>query len=158
MVDRFQAAIPGQSLTDTPGNMPWEHPPQYTDPKDALEFVYNQCMAPSNLKNILVMLKSDVPCEAIMRTILYTGFSQGKWTPDLIVLMAKPVLQLLVAIGKRAGIKPIVGMPHRYKKDDSTLKAMAETAAHKAMQAQPEAAPEIPMPGPMGILARPNKA
>ena len=24
----FDAPVPGQSLTDTPGNAPWEHPPQ----------------------------------------------------------------------------------------------------------------------------------
>ena len=26
----FDAPVPGQSLTDTPGNYPWEHPPLYT--------------------------------------------------------------------------------------------------------------------------------
>mgnify|MGYP003327175624 CR=1 FL=1 len=26
--NRFDAPIPGQSLTDEPGNYPWEHPPQ----------------------------------------------------------------------------------------------------------------------------------
>ena len=26
--NEFDAPIPGQSLTDTPGNAPWEHPPQ----------------------------------------------------------------------------------------------------------------------------------
>ena len=25
----FDTPIPGQSLTDEPGNYPWEHPPQY---------------------------------------------------------------------------------------------------------------------------------
>ena len=29
--NEFEAPIPGQSLTDTPGNAPWEHPPQFTD-------------------------------------------------------------------------------------------------------------------------------
>jgi hypothetical protein len=26
----FDAPVPGQGLTDKPGNYPWEHPPQYT--------------------------------------------------------------------------------------------------------------------------------
>ena len=34
-VDPFDAPIPGQSLTDEPGNYPWEHPPQYTNPEEA---------------------------------------------------------------------------------------------------------------------------
>ena len=35
-VNRLDAPIPGQSLTDEPGNYPWEHPPKTTDPEDAL--------------------------------------------------------------------------------------------------------------------------
>ena len=27
----FDSPVPGQSLTDKPGNYPWEHAPQYTD-------------------------------------------------------------------------------------------------------------------------------
>ena len=43
----FDAPIPGQSLTDTPGNYPWEHPPQYTDVDDILDiyiyiYIYNK--------------------------------------------------------------------------------------------------------------------
>ena len=29
----FDAPIAGQSLTDEPGNYPWEHPPRKTDPE-----------------------------------------------------------------------------------------------------------------------------
>ena len=36
--DRFDAPIPGQSLTNTPGNYPWEHTPQYTDVMEAAEY------------------------------------------------------------------------------------------------------------------------
>ena len=27
--DPFDSPVAGQSLTDTPGNYPWEHPPQF---------------------------------------------------------------------------------------------------------------------------------
>ena len=33
----FDTPIPGQSLTDTPGNYPWEHPPQYPTMEEATE-------------------------------------------------------------------------------------------------------------------------
>ena len=36
----FDAPVPGQSLTDTPGNYPWEHPPQFTDPEEASEYIW----------------------------------------------------------------------------------------------------------------------
>ncbi len=34
----FDAPVAGQGLTDEPGNYPWEHPPQFTDPDEAAEF------------------------------------------------------------------------------------------------------------------------
>ena len=33
--DPFDAPIPGQSLTDEPGNYPWEHPPNALRPEQA---------------------------------------------------------------------------------------------------------------------------
>ena len=35
----FDAAIPGQSLTNEPGNAAWEHPAQFADVESAMEFV-----------------------------------------------------------------------------------------------------------------------
>ena len=31
----FDAPVPGQSLTDKPGNSAWEHPPQFTSTDEA---------------------------------------------------------------------------------------------------------------------------
>ena len=36
----FDSPVPGQSLTDTPGNYPWEHPPQFVDPEEATEYIW----------------------------------------------------------------------------------------------------------------------
>ena len=36
----FDAPVPGQGLTDTPGNYPWEHPPQFTDTGEAADYVW----------------------------------------------------------------------------------------------------------------------
>ncbi len=35
----FDAPIPGQGLTDKPGNYPWEHPPEFTDTMEASEYI-----------------------------------------------------------------------------------------------------------------------
>ena len=40
-VNPFDAPIPGQSLTDKPGNAAWEHAPQFADPNEALEHIHN---------------------------------------------------------------------------------------------------------------------
>ena len=39
-INPFNAPIPGQSLTDEPGNYPWEHTPTHPEIEDAAEHVY----------------------------------------------------------------------------------------------------------------------
>ena len=38
----FDAPIPGQSLTDTPGNAKWEHPPQFVKVDEAAEYIWDR--------------------------------------------------------------------------------------------------------------------
>ena len=44
----FDAPIPGQSLTDEPGNYPWEHPPQTASIEEATDYVYESIMRKEN--------------------------------------------------------------------------------------------------------------
>ena len=53
----FDTPIPGQSLTNTPGNYPWEHPPQYTNIEDATEYVWDILHREENLDQVLTFLK-----------------------------------------------------------------------------------------------------
>ena len=84
----FDAPIPGQSLTDTPGNYSWEHPPQFSKVDDA----------------VITLLGNNVPVEALVRMVLFGGFSEGKWSPDVAILLAEIVLKQIMAIGVKAEI------------------------------------------------------
>src|SRR3990167_4869869 len=75
----FDVPVPGQSLTKTPGNQMWEKPPQFTNDEDATEFVYDQLMKPRAIEQMLALMDADVPIEHMARTILFAGFSEGKW-------------------------------------------------------------------------------
>ena len=52
-INPFDAPIPGQSLTDKPGNYPWEHPPKYTDFMEASTFIWNRIHLKRNNKRLL---------------------------------------------------------------------------------------------------------
>ena len=69
----FDAPVPGQSLTDTPGNYPWEHPPLYTDPEEVTEFIWQTLHSEQLLEQVIAMLDAGVPVEAIARVILFGG-------------------------------------------------------------------------------------
>jgi len=112
--NEFNAAIPGQSLTDSPGNAAWEHPPQFTDVRKALNYTYGQLLTKPHITKLLTLLKHGVPAEAITKTVLFAGFAGGKWTPDVALLMARPTLAMVVALGKAADIKNMkIGLKKR---------------------------------------------
>ena len=64
----FDAPVPGESLTNTPGNAAWEHPPTYAKAEDALEFV-NRFFTRNMTKIGLLRLKQS--------DNLLSGFSQA---------------------------------------------------------------------------------
>jgi len=97
--DPFDAPVPGQSLTDTPGNYPWEHPPQFTDPEEVTEYLWVTMHQKQLTEQLIAMLDAGVPVEAIGRTILFAGFMEGKFSPDI---------AFLAAIGIQGGVEKIV--------------------------------------------------
>ena len=53
------------------------------------------------------MLDSGIPVEAIGRIIIFSGFIEGKWNPDVAFVIAEPVMKMIATIGVIAGIKDI---------------------------------------------------
>ena len=101
----FDAPVPGQGLTDKPGNYPWEHPPQYTDTMEASEYIWDRMTQPLFVKQIIAMLDAGIPVEAIARIVVFSGFTEGKWTPDVGFMLAETVVKMVATIGFTAGVK-----------------------------------------------------
>ena len=101
----FDAPIPGQSLTDTPGNAPWEHPPQMTNIHEISLFLFKRLTSPKSAEQIILMLQEGVPAEALARTILFGGFQEGKWSVDAALLIAQTVLKIIIAVAMKGGVK-----------------------------------------------------
>ena len=104
----FDSPVPGQSLTDTPGNYPWEHPPQFVDPEEATEYIWVTLHQKQLTEQLIGMLDAGVPVEAIGRTILFAGFMEGKFSPDLAFIITEPVMKMIAAIGVNGGVEKIV--------------------------------------------------
>ena len=103
----FDAPVPGQGLTDKPGNYPWEHPPQYTDTSEAADYVWDKLTQPQFAEQVIAMLDAGIPVEAIGRIIIFTGFAEGKWTPDVAFIITEPVMKMIAAVGIHGGVKKI---------------------------------------------------
>ena len=101
----FDSPIPGESLTKTPGNAAWENPPQYVNVDEASEYIWEKLHEEKFLDQVVSFLANDVPIEAIARMILFGGFVERKWTPDVAILLSEVVFKQIMAIGMNAGVK-----------------------------------------------------
>ena len=147
----FDTPIPGQSLTDEPGNYPWEHPPQFVETDEAADYLWDKMSEPEIAEQVIALLDAGVPVEAIGRAALFGGFLNGKFTPDVAFIIAEPVMKMILTIGVMAGIKDI-----KISMDDITNKNEIRSAVRLKQEAKrigQEVQEEIKQ---KGIMAKPE--
>ena len=127
----FDTPIPGQSLTDEPGNYPWEHPPQFVETDEAADYLWDRMSEPEIAEQVIALLDAGVPVEAIGRAALFGGFLNGKFTPDVAFIIAEPVMKMILTIGVIAGIKDI-----KMSMDDITNKNEIRSAVRLKQEAK----------------------
>ena len=98
-------AIPGQSLTNDPQQpYNWEKPVEYTNPKEAMLYVFETLTVPETTTNLLLSLSNGVGVIDIASITLYSGFLEGKWSPDLMLLLMEPTMFMIMALAEKADI------------------------------------------------------
>tara|TARA_B110000503_G_scaffold109556_1_gene163941 strand:- start:202 stop:783 length:582 start_codon:yes stop_codon:yes gene_type:complete len=108
-VNPFNAPIPGESLTSLPENpKAWERPPEFTNEDEAMKAIYLLLTEQDKLKIIVNTIDDGVPLDEIAQVLLYKGYTEGKFNPDLMLLLIEPTLYLLISIADYAEIKDYV--------------------------------------------------
>jgi len=103
---KMDRALPGESLTNDPSNpYPWEKPPEYTDVVKASEYVFNMLTEKETYINMMNIIEDGMPIMDIAQVLLFEGFNQGKWNPDLMLLLIEPVTYILMALSERADVE-----------------------------------------------------
>ena len=154
----FDAPIPGQSLTDTPGNYPWEHPPQYTDTSEAADFVWDRLHRPEFAEQMIAMLDAGIPVEALGRIIIFNGFMEGKWTPDVAFIIAEPIMKMIGTMGLAAGIEKIrMSMSDITNNEQIQSIVRTKVNAEETAQAAKGVKEDIKKIDKKGLMAKPNK-
>jgi|TARA_R110002153_G_scaffold57359_2_gene157808 hypothetical protein len=98
--------IPGQSLVNDPSQpYPWEQAPEFANPKDALDYMVATIFQPEPMKEIVGALANGAAVADIAMVMLYAKFTEGKFNPDVLMLLAEPVMYVIMAIGEEANIK-----------------------------------------------------
>ncbi len=108
-VRQFDAPIPGESLTSSPESpWPWEKPPQYTDEEEAKEVVFKKLMEPQTMSRVVDLMSEGVPVADIAQIMVFAGFQQGAWNPDMMLTMIEPVMYTLLFLAEQTGLDPVI--------------------------------------------------
>ena len=154
--NRFDAPIPGQSLTDEPGNYPWEHPPQRASVEEALDDIYESLMREKNMKRMFTLLRMGIPVEALVKIITFAGFLEGKYTVDVAKLLEPMVSMIITGEATLAEIPAKINI--RDAEDTNFYKEMdGRKYDMKLDKEQKDKQMEMPMEAPAsvaGLMAR----
>jgi len=98
--------IPGQSLTSNPDEpRPFEGQPEFTNFKKALDYTTAELLLEENYTPIVLAIADGVPITDLAMQIGYVGFREGKWNPDLMLILMEPLMYLLMALAEKADIE-----------------------------------------------------
>lgn len=101
--------IPGQSLTSDPNNpAPYEKPSEFTTINEASEYLFAKFIDEDVYPELMGVLDQGVPIMDVVQTTLFTGFTEGKWNPDLLMLMVEPTAYMLLGLAESADIDPVI--------------------------------------------------
>ncbi len=119
--------IPGQSLTNSPEEpYNWEKPAEFSNPKEAMLYTFELLTEPETTANVLINITKGVSIIDIASIILYQGFTEGKWNPDLMTLLMEPTMFILMALAEKAEIP--------YKLDSADDSDVEEIMGEKAVE------------------------
>jgi len=106
-ISEFDAPVAGQSLTGEPKGWQWERPPRFVNIDEAALFIWDKLHEQEQLERIIILLDVGVSVDSVTKTIIFGGFVEGSFTPDVAALLF-PIVQLMIfSIGKKAEVKNI---------------------------------------------------
>ena len=113
--DDFAMAPPGYGLTSDNQRWPWGHPPKDSDPSVVLDKAIAAVSETAAKREMFKLLTVGGSVEVIVDGYIFQGFSDGKFSPDVGLLIKGP---LGIAI---AGMADKEGIPYRLFENDDQL-------------------------------------
>ena len=102
---KMDRALPGESLTQDPDTAePYVSQPEFTVPQEALDNLFDKMTEPENYDKIMEGLNSGATIMELTRLILFSGFNEGKYNPDLMMLLIEPAAYMILALAEKANI------------------------------------------------------
>ena len=100
------AVPPGNSLTDAPGKWPWEQPPRFADPDDAIDFITDSIAEGPGRNDMLKLMLAGITVEELVNQVAFKGFMSGAVTPDVAELIKPAIAVFLYDLAIQEGFEP----------------------------------------------------
>jgi hypothetical protein len=96
--------VAGESLTAELGSRPWQQPPQFNTPEQAIKHYFTRLTDPEDSAGILSALEMGVPVETLTEAIQLGGVMQGLHTIDVGILISPVIAETISQMAQKAGI------------------------------------------------------
>ena len=127
--------IPGQSLTSNPDEpRPFEGTSEFTNFKEALDYTVVELLEPEAYLSLMGAVGDNVPILDLVMQITYVGFREGKWNPDLMLMLVEPLIFVLMSLAEKAGIEYRIDSEDDDEDDDTLFEERAKNIADVAKE------------------------
>ena len=134
----FDAPIPGMGMTHELGARPWQNPAQYSTVEEALEYYIPRFANDEVTDQLLDVLEMGVPVTTLANTIQLGGVMEGKHNIDVGMLAIPVLMELIMYIADREGVKYNSGM----EKDEEISGSKVDKALMRLRAAEKDQVPE----------------
>ena len=100
--------IPGQSLTATPGSMPYENPAMTSDPEEAYDALKAGLYQPENQRQIGELTRAGISCETLASSMVMIAFTKGMFNPDVAEIIKPFIAVEMFKIAKDQGVDKVI--------------------------------------------------
>jgi len=102
--DDFAVAPPGHSLTEDNSKWAWGKPPQDVDPEIVLEKAIKGLKNKKTQQEMQKLLFAGVSVETMVEGYIFQGFQEGKFTPDVGLLIKAPLAIVIADMAEQNSI------------------------------------------------------
>jgi hypothetical protein len=113
--DNFAPAPPGHSLTEDNTKWAWGKPPKVAEPEQALEQAINSLKEGKIQLELVKLLIAGASIEMIVEGYLFQGFQEGRFSPDVAVLIKAPLAFYIASIAEESNV------PYRFFENKDAL-------------------------------------
>tara|TARA_R110002153_G_scaffold253163_1_gene411091 strand:+ start:55 stop:615 length:561 start_codon:yes stop_codon:yes gene_type:complete len=101
MADLIQAPIPGQSLTGTPKNVPWEKPSELNEVKEVINHYVEKLADQDTMDDIAILFELGADLKTVTEGLWLTGSMSGLHTVET-GMLAGPVVSSFIRVAMKS--------------------------------------------------------